>query len=196
MNEQRRIKDQTDAIGKFRRWAAVPSMIVIDTETTGLEGMVWEFAAVRVYQPTPTLAFLCATDGQWTPKALEMAGPDRIEQISMAAEKEAFQRPLDRLFSLNWPVSYNGAFDSAAIRRTWDTVTVPDFQCAMKTYAPLAGRWSETRQEWKNVTLQAACEREGVNVALGEFHTAYGDALLCAALIQAVAARDYELPID
>ena len=193
MNEQRRIKDQTQAIIKFRRWAEVPSMIVIDTETTGLEGMVWEFAAVRVYQPTPTLAFLCATDGEWTPKALEMAGPDRLEQISMAMDKDSFFHPLYSLFGLNWPVSYNGAFDSAAVRRTWDTIPVPAFQCAMKTYAPLAGMWSEKRQEWKNVTLQSACEREGVDIALGEFHTAYGDALLCAALIQAVAARDFEL---
>ena len=95
MNEQRHIEDKTRAIMKFRQWAAVASTIVIDTETTGLEGMVWEFAAVRVYQPTPALAFLCNVEGPWSEKAIEMVSPDRFEQISMAMNAEAYRRPLE-----------------------------------------------------------------------------------------------------
>lgn len=186
MNAERLIKGQTDSIMRFRRWAALKHVLVIDTETTGFNGHVWDFAAVRVHNLMPVLSFTCNPYADWEPDALSIAGPEGLELVSMSAEARAFYRPLDELFEDNQLVSYGGEFDTRAIRRTWDSVDVPAIQCAMTAYAPLAGLWSDKYQGWGFVGLRAACEREGVPV-IDDTHRAYADALMLAALIRAVA---------
>ena len=186
MNEQRLIIDQTFSIMRFRRWATLRHVLVIDTETTGLNGCVWDFAAVRVHDLMPVLSFTCNPYAEWEPDALSMAGPEGLELVSISIDARAMYHPLDQMFSRNECVSYGGQFDTCAIRRTWDNLPVPDVQCAMSAYAPLAGQWSDKYQGWGFVSLRSACEREGVPVIDGT-HRAFADALMLAALIRAVA---------
>lgn len=181
---------QTAAIQQFREWASDPRALVVDTETTGLEGIVWEFAALRVWSSAPALAFI--TDGrgaQWSEKAREMH-EGRMEEIAHAPIAALFAAPLGGLLRENRVLTYNAEFDAAAIARTWPDLRLPAFACVMTAYAPLAGKWSESRGAWKYVSLSEALERERVDVRGLPEHTAYGDAARAALLVQAVAARE------
>lgn len=180
------------AIAQFRQWAADPAVIVVDTETTALDGQVWELAAVRVAPapaPAPVLSFVCSPNSPWSERARKMHA-DRLEEIAHAPIAALFAAPLGGLLRENRVLTYNAEFDAAAIARTWPDLRLPAFACVMTAYAPLAGKWSESRGAWKYVSLSEALERERVDVRGLPEHTAYGDAARAALLVQAVAARE------
>lgn len=176
---------QDQAILQFRAWAA-KQVPCLDTETTGMEGQVWQLALVEQDTLTPRLHFTCQPEGEWSPKAAEMRDAHGAD-LSQCPPASAFtaQLPQGQQF-LTW----NAPFDLGAIARTW-----PDWQvrgeCAMEAYAPLAERWSESLGLWKYVSLGEACTAEQVDVShLAAAHNAYGDACRLALLVQAVARRE------
>ncbi|EYB68844.1 hypothetical protein DEIPH_ctg017orf0222 [Deinococcus phoenicis] len=183
----------TAAIRQFRAWADDPRVLVLDTETTGLQGGVFELAAVRVGEVWPLLAFLCAPGTDWTPAAITMHG-HRLEEIKGAPQAMLMRRALEATLQTvpldSAVLTYNAEFDRTALLRTWPGLRLPAFACIMTAYAPLAGQWSETHGAWKYVGLTRALELEQVDTrGLPGEHTAYGDAVRAALLIQAVAQR-------
>lgn len=176
------------AIAQFKAWASDPKTIAVDTETTGLNGPAWEFAAVRSGQLVPVLAFTCAVpaDTEWSAVALEMHR-SRLPEIAVATQPINLTPALVDLMLQNRAVSYGADFDRGAMERTWQASFT--IGCAQEAYAPLAGRWSESRGVWKWVKLEEACQMEGIDTAPFLKHSALGDAQLLALLIQAVAQR-------
>jgi len=184
----------TSYFDPFRRWAALPDLAVLDTETTGLAGEIIELALV---------------DREGRTLFEERIRPHcRIEPGAMAVHKiqDGHLVGLPYL-DHHWPrlkpllmehtvVIYNKSFDVGRLRHSlnaalpdWkhDQGSQSDFQrftdraeCAMHAYAG-GGRW---------VKLQDACRFEQVVIDdLPPAHDALGDALRTLRLIQAVAVR-------
>jgi len=182
------------AASPFTRWASLPELAVLDTETTGFTGEIIELALV---------------DREGKTLFEERIRPHcRIEPGAMAVHKiqDGHLVGLPHL-DHHWPrlrplllehtvVIYNKAFDVGRLRHSLDVASPGwkgeaeqqrDFQafsdraeCAMQAYAR-GGRW---------IKLQDACFREGVTVNdLPPAHDALGDALRTLRLIKAVAAR-------
>lgn len=181
-------RQRTDALAQFRAWAADPLALVLDTETTSLEGEVWEIAAGRVQHPTPILHLRGEPRTEWGERALQMQDTDIRDQLRGLPHLSAYAGGLAALIGNHHPLAW-GDFDHPAIERTCGLQGLPEFGDVMAAYAPLAGRWSESRGLWKFVKLEEACEAEGVPVGDARTHSAPGDVLLTARLIQAVAQR-------
>jgi DNA polymerase III subunit epsilon len=181
------------AIAQFREWAADPAVLIVDTETTGLDGRVWEFAAVRVQSPAPVLAFICDPGmyyQSWSAAAWDMHS-ERLVEFDTAPLSNYFESALGAVLNVKNIISYGAAFDHSAIDRTWPELGLEEFGCILTAYAPLAGRWSESKGDWKYVSLSEALELEGEDLMdFRDAHTAYGDALRAAALVRAVARRE------
>lgn len=181
------------AIKQFRAWRQ-SGVSLLDVETTSLEGWVWQFALVDSQALTPRLAFNSTPlvpREEWSDKAREMMEAQKTH-LYKSPVSEAFQGVVISAL-LNFPaVAWNADFDLAAIERTWPTATDGvAVACAMRAYAPIYGQWSESKQDWKYASLDAALEREGVDVIrLPTAHSAYGDCVRLAALIEAVASRE------
>ena len=194
--ELNREHDIQQTIRTFRRWAGDEDALVLDTETTGLHGQVWDVAALSLITPMPRVAFVCQPTGDWEPKARALHAA-RLDELLQAPPPDKFRRMLETALHTvplhSQVLTYGADFDRAAILRTWPALRLPAFDCVMRAYAPLAGKWSASRGEWKWVSLQAACELEGVPIT-AELHTGLGDAQLTVQLIQAVARRP--LPED
>ncbi|GGR13291.1 3'-5' exonuclease [Deinococcus ruber] len=188
MNQEHDIQQ---AIRTFRRWARDEDALVLDTETTGLYGQVWDVAALSLTTLEPRVVFVCQPEGAWEPKARELHAA-RLDEILQAPPAAKFRQTLATALQAvplhSQVLTYGAEFDRAALLRTWPALRLPAFDCVMQAYAPLAGKWSESRGEWKWVSLQVACELEEVPVT-GTLHTALGDAQLTVQLIQAVARR-------
>ncbi|MFK7603602.1 hypothetical protein ACI3L1_15465 [Deinococcus sp. SM5_A1] len=180
---------QTDAIGLFREWASDPNTLIVDTETTRLEGGVWEFAAVRLRHPSPVLAYICQPETEWGEKARPMHVA-RLAEIRAAPRADVFRAVTCEVLNTSRSLSYGGDSDHAVLERTFPGEELPAFGCILTAYAPIYGEWSEKHQDWTFASLTAALEREQVDVStLPAEHTAYGDALRAALLVQAVAQQ-------
>lgn len=190
-------EDQARAVFQFHDWYHDPLAVVVDTETTGTEGHVFDFAAVPLdggSTPAPVLAFLCSPpeDAIWSSPARQM----HTERLSLSGGWgiEAYSLVVLETLSFYNVLAYGARFDEARLRFTLNAADCvgefPDFQgCVMTAYAPLAGQWSEKYGDWKWVPLDEACRLEHVDISDLPRHTAYGDAVATARLIRAVATR-------
>lgn len=181
---------QDSAIKIFRQWQQA-TVATLDTETTGLEGRVWQFALVDSRTFTPLLAFNCDPGGEWSDKAAEMRDAQQVG-VGDFPTSNLFADVVRGNLESHPPVIWNADFDHAALERTWpgSTSGVPVL-CAMRAYAPLYGEWSERRDTWKGCSLQTALDLEHVDTRhVPAAHSAYGDACRLALLIETVAARE------
>lgn len=159
---------------------------MIDTETTGLTGRVWEFSAVSVVTRQSVLTFRCHPgDAPWSPVAAEMAG-ERYAECHREPPAAQFAEVLARLLEGLPLLAYNAPFDRAAVARTWPELELPRFECVMRAYAPLSGK-TNGRGGPRVCRLREALEREGVPDNGFGAHDAFGDALATVDLIRMVA---------
>ena len=176
------------AYANFMRWATDPDLLVLDTETTGLHGVVWELSALDADGVVP-LNFVCNVAGHtWESKALDMHR-HRQDEINGAPDRKGFLKAVHKTLSQKHCVSYGADFDGPAINRTFGVEFNPALECVMRAYAVIAGKWSQSRGEWKFVKLTAACEAEGIDTSIYQTHRALDDVMLTMLLIRAVAAR-------
>lgn len=190
-NPQEHQKQIDQAVELFRTWRD-SGVTLLDVETTGLEGRVWQLALVDSRTLTPLLAFTCAVGGNWSEVAAEMRDAQGVRMQDFPASNLFADAVEGNLAGRSPVVAWNADFDVAAITRTWPSAeAVALATCAMRAYAPIYGQWSESRQEWKYASLDAALAHEDVDVSrLPAAHSAYGDCVRLAALIEAVAERE------
>lgn len=207
---------QERAILTAREWCADPAAVIVDTETTALDGFVYDFAAVptihpAVYDldadtdtatlphwqtPAPVLAFRCAVPGDavWSDVAAEMAGERRHQLPATSMSHHAAE--LFDLMQRRRVIAYNASFDQSRLLESLaedidvDAWEIPPFECLMRLYAPFFEQWSDKRGEWKSVSLEKACQMEGVDITDLPRHTAYGDAVAAARLLAKLAAKE------
>ncbi|GGR31281.1 3'-5' exonuclease [Deinococcus ruber] len=182
----------------FRRWAALPNLAVLDTETTGLHGEVIELAIV---DGSGAVLF----DERIRPTCPIEPGAQAIHGITDAdlADLPGIAHHWPRLRSIlaeRHVLIYNRDFDVYRLLHSlhmgvphWDpqaehTQGFGHFhrtsECVMRAYAASKGyrRW---------VKLVTACRDERIETAdLDAAHSALGDALRTLRLIQAVAGKD------
>lgn len=180
---------QHAALLQFQRWNDTPDALVIDTETTGLGGGVWNVSAATLGSLQPVLNLTCNPQTPWEDQARAMHAA-HLGDVAAAPVAESRRDQVEHALSAAQVplLAYNAPFDHAAIRRTWPGLDL--LECVMAAYAPLAGQWSERRGEWKWVNLGAALTAEGVDVSdLPGQHSAAGDVMRTVRLIRAVAQR-------
>ena len=185
------------AVQQFARWFATPDLLILDTETTGLEGQVIELAVATVAGDV-----LLNTQVQPTIPVEEDARAvhgltDR--QLAKAPTWPTVAARLHAVVGERLLLAYDAGFDRMRIAQTARAHGVVSpledprrWRDAMTTYAPL--NWQLRRnQEWRWTSLADACLQQGV-APEPRLHRAVGGALALARLVTAIAARLPEPP--
>ena len=184
----------------FRRWAALPNLAVLDTETTGLRGEVIELAIVNGAGETLFNARM-KPSCQVEPGAHAVHGITDADLAGLPTIADYWPE-LREILNAHRVVIYNRSFDLPRLRQSLDAAMPGWFddreqrdaaafdqlhytsECVMLAYAPV---WSPSLR-WAK--LADACRREGVETAdLGAAHSALGDCLRTLRLIRAVARQ-------
>lgn len=187
-----------EALAQFRRWAADPRLLVLDTETTGLEGDVVELAVTDLTEQ-PLLDVQVRPTTPFTQRAIELHGirPEHVAQLPLIS---AHASPLASVLAGRTVVTFGAAFDTGSVTRSFDHAQ-PDWRettplepllggwgCVMNAYADYAAVQDRKGRGNRWFSLQAACEREGVETGDLRLHRAMSDARLTARLIRKLGA--------
>ena len=190
----------------FKLWSLSPRLLILDTETTSLDGEVIEVACVNAAgevvfdtRVKPTVPV--------KPKAQALHGISDEALADCPTWREVWPQ-LEAVIAGRRVVAYNAAFDGVALMRSLTAVQIElgwvpssyrhegavnplrHFECAMRAYSVVGGDWSETRFDYRFVSLEAACLGEGVSLAgLGGAHSARADASRTWRLIRALGER-------
>ena len=180
------------AVSLFHTWATDPLAMVVDTVATSEQGSVFDFAAVPLapFQEgrlaVPILAFLCGVQDEevWDPE-VRSEQSSRLGLIARAEWSiEAYAEPLLSLLNRGHAVSYYAACTGTELVRTLDealcVTAFPAFGCVLSAYTVIAG---------EPLSLDEACDHEGVRTSDLEGYTAFGNAAATARLVQAVSRR-------
>lgn len=190
--------DFRKALRTFARWHADPNLLIVDTETTGLDGEVIEIAVATVQGEV-------LFDSLVRPTVPIEQGATKVHGLTDADLAGApgwphVREQLTAVLRGRWLLAFNAAFDRQAIARTSRAHGIdgdplgeaPFWQCAMTAYAPLG--WELRRdQEWRWVGLKDACLQQRVP-GEGQIHRARGGALALARLVQALATIPPTVP--
>ncbi|WP_278911573.1 hypothetical protein [Deinococcus wulumuqiensis] len=194
-NPQEHQKQIDMAVAQFRSWQSA-GVNLLDVETTGLDGRVWQLALVDSRTHAPLLVLSCdpGPDCEWSEVAETMQRKQGVYPGDFPPA-EAFGGAVWETLEKHALVIWNDTFELGALARTWPLGEGRSLQlttsCAMRAYAPIYGQWSESKQDWKYASLDAALKHEGVDTSrLPAAHSAYGDCVRLAALIEAVAERE------
>ncbi|WP_158680066.1 3'-5' exonuclease [Deinococcus sp. NW-56] len=187
-----------ETVALFRQWARSPDAVVLDTETTGLEGHIIEIA-------------VCTVAGEVLLNTLVRnavpieEGAQRVhgitEEMLRTAPTFPFLAPHIRdVVRGKTALIYNADFDFRRLRATRRAHGLEKgvlgrsaTACVMEAYAVLHGDYDPESGDYTWVSLARACGAMGVTPQ-GQAHRAAGDALTTAALIRAVAGRDWPVP--
>lgn len=162
-HEARNVRDHKAACKWAHDLMKRSDWALIDTETSGLRGIVLEFAAI-------------APDGRELFNSLIHPDGERIEegarQVHGITDAELEQAP--HLPDI-WPaicaalenktllIAYNAAFDQARIKQTARRYGLPqlaqEWQCAMEWYAQFYGEWNSYQGSYKWQRLPSAGHR-------------------------------------
>ncbi|AFZ67105.1 3'-5' exonuclease [Deinococcus peraridilitoris] len=185
----------------FRKWAADPDLVVLDTETTGLDSHseVIEIAVVSASgEVLLNERVKPINGGPWAASAIH--GITDADLVTCPEWPLVWPR-LACLLEGKTVVVYNASFDQRMLRQSLSWAGVPreecespvlsHWQCAMGAYAPIHGDWSDYHGNYRWARLGVACLTEDVQVDdLDDAHSALGDALRTLRLVQAVARRE------
>ena len=211
----------TSPFEPFRRWAALPNLAVLHTETTGFRGQVIELALVDA-QGQPLFLERIRPTCPVEPGAQTFHGISDADLADVPTIEHHWPR-LAELFSTHQVVIYNAQFNIEAVSRTLDAVMpagweypdeeqeVPSFSaaylpfhefsngvgCAMNAYTPVYDNRQSFLNHQKPAKFAVACEREKVETTdLLGINTALGSAMRTLRLIQAVAARSDDRQVE
>lgn len=151
-----RAEDQATAARWARDTLADPRAVVLDTETTDLEGEIIEIT-IMTMQGTVLLDTLIHPLGEISPEAQAVHGLTRVDLqdapsfVHVYAQVGALLTPATRI------VAYNAGFDLAALHRTctqYGLVSLRDqtearWACAMAWYAQWFGEWSAYHGDYR-----------------------------------------------
>jgi DNA polymerase III epsilon subunit-like protein len=206
----------TSALDPFRRWAELPNLAVLDSETTGLHGQIVELGIVNGNGETlfsERIKPTCKIE----PGAQAIHGISDADLEGLPGMPAHWER-LSEIFQTHHVLIYNKGFDVYRLEASM-TAALPGWfegpggqgysdmyrpwqqlqrtsECVMLAYAPVYGNWNDYHRSWRWAKLVDACAAEGVETSdLDSAHSAVGDCLRTLRLVQAVAKKtDDSLP--
>ncbi|WP_190824727.1 3'-5' exonuclease [Saccharopolyspora pogona] len=150
-NSDQRRADRQAAADWAREVLADPNALFLDTETTGLDGMVIEIAAVAA-DGTVVLQQLIDPGVPIEPGATEQHGLTDADVAGKPMLGEVDLSALDGRRIIAW----NGEFDRKALRRSYDHHNLPhpswltvEWDDAMLHHAAHVGQWDEGRGHYR-----------------------------------------------
>lgn len=188
-----RASDRADAARQARIWVCSPRTVILDTETTDLDGYMVQIAIIRAHDGAVLLDTLVnpqahisdgaklihfitedrvassPTFGQIADELLAMLAGRRVVTYNADFDRGILQNELLRLAG-DWGVRYAYEAAQAALKR-------PRWRCAMELYAQFYGDWSDYHGNYRWQRLP------------GGDHTALGDARATRDLLQWMSER-------
>lgn len=172
--------------GKALTWckeAIDNGLIMIDTETTDLDGVVIQIAAVCCKTGETLYSSLVRTDQNIAPAAQDIHGIS-ASMLEGAPTPEEVSRELEAVLKGREWTAFNLAFDRNAVERTfsggWVSATAE--RCAMRLAAKIFG----ATNSYGTISLFSAMERAGVKWE-GQAHDAEADAKGAAKLLKKIS---------
>lgn len=176
------LEEMIFAFQTFIDWSNDANAVVIDTESTGLDGVAFE-VCVKHVNVGESLKFVCHTNGaEWEEKAAEMHA-HRMHEIDHAPPPTEFTDQLSRALEGKRILAYGAEFDSKMIRRTFGLKFA--MECVCDQYAVVFGDWNDYFGNFKLISLGQACKEEGI--AISNLHDAESDVDLTIQLIHTIA---------
>lgn len=187
--------DYWHSINTFKRWATSPDFVVLDTETNGLRGQILEVAVVTL-QGELLFESLVKNFEPLDPEAQKIHGIT-AELLAGAPSFVEIAPQLRAVLRGRTVLAFKVDFDYERLKYTRLSVGLEQgvlnrksTACVMLEYAVLHGLYDAEEQDYRWASLDKACAEMGVS-RQGVRHRAAGDALTTAALVQAVAAKDW-----
>ncbi|GGR11558.1 3'-5' exonuclease [Deinococcus ruber] len=198
----------------FQRWASLPNLAVLHTQTTGIRGEVIEVAVVDAQGKTlfserirpcgliepgaqqyhgvcdDDLAGLPQLDHHW-PGLGELLGTRPVIAYNNDFQVQVLLRSLDSVMPRDWEYEHPEG-EEARWRALYQPMHIylTSSSCVMEAYTPIYDNRGGFGGMLKPAKFPVALEREGVYVDdLPPIYTALGSALRTLRLVQAVAAR-------
>ncbi len=150
--EASRESDKTEASEWATKILQQFGVLILDTETTDLDGEIIELAIINLRGET-------VFNHRFNPLSPVSAGAQAIHGISddMLASEQRFAEYANEvsriLESASVVLIYNAAFDTARISQTFRLhgFEVPEYKadCVMEQYAAFCGQWSDYHQSYK-----------------------------------------------
>lgn len=200
--------DRADAHATFRRWANDPGAVVIDTETTGLDGQVIEVGVCTV-AGEPILDQRVRVPLPIEPGAFAVHGISDADLRGYPGWDEVWPR-LEVVLGGRTVLAFNAAFDERCLELSVHHLFPPErfapkptleggsiwpaplfnFSCVMAAYAVWNADYSTGRRtyRWKSLDWATA----GLDLPPRGPHGALDDAFRTAALIRHVAGLDLD----
>jgi DNA polymerase III epsilon subunit-like protein len=186
--ERRLARDRADAACQARIWVRSPRTVILDTETTDLDGYLVQIAVIRAHDGAVLLDTLVnpeapISDGA---KLIHFITEDQLANAPTACQIWPQIEALLRGWRV---VTYNAEFDSGILKHEHIRITGGGWnaarewsrrirwRCAMELYAQFCGDWSDYHGDYRWQKLP------------GGDHTALGDARATRDLLQWMADR-------
>lgn len=166
--------------------------VVLDTETTGLDGYPVQVAVISSSGAVLFDEFVKPPEGVTIhPKAQAVHGIT-LESLKDAPEWDALFDRFCEVVKDKRVVIYNASFDLGILRsaaKKYGSGLYPwkSAECAMEQYAEYNGDWNDYHGNYRWVALTEAARAMGVVVE--DEHTAKGDCLMTLGVIKALAAK-------
>lgn len=182
-------RDKNRAVEWARSVVSDPSVLYLDTETTGLKGDV-EIIEVGICDAGGNVIVDTLVKPS-TPIPPDVTGITGITDADVrnAPTWDEIGPHVNSVIAGRRVVIYNADFDKRIIQQVndrheieWDERT--DFQCAMQAYAAFAGEWDGVRGSYRWQKLAQAQGRFG---EINASHRALDDALACRDVVRGMA---------
>lgn len=191
------------AAAQWARQILSVNPLILDTETTGLDGKAEVCQVAIINSDGATLL-----DTLVKPTYPIPVGATRIHGITDAMVKDAptfkdLSIALGEILYRRTVIVYNADYDIrmlvqshnfAGVQLT-DYPSLAHWNCAMLWYAQFYGEWNEYRGDWRWQRLTDACYFEGIPAIDAPAHSALGDCLRTLAIVRKMAeAADEAVP--
>lgn len=190
--EQGRSAERLEAAQTAWLWLRSPRTVILDTETTGLDGYLVQLAIIQALDGAVLLDQLIDPQSPIEPGAQQVHGITEDRLVGMPTFVQLADQITGLLHSRR-VVTYNAAFDSGIlwneVARLHHTVEQSGYRradawrksvrwrCAMELYAQYVGDWSDYHGDYRWQPLP------------GGDHSALGDAQACRRVLQRMAER-------
>ncbi|MCY1003939.1 3'-5' exonuclease [Myxococcus sp. MISCRS1] len=188
---------RTSALAALKSWTADARTVVVDVESTDLNGRVIEVAVVD-------LAGTVLLQRRINPGCEIHPGAQAIHGLTQAdlAGQPAWDGVVDEFEAVTRGrnvLAFNATFDGLTIARSTEVScgsekgrlarkAAEDWHCVMGAMAPLMGEWDSKYNDFKLPSLARAVVFANADVTgLPPAHSAVGDALRTVALVHAAA---------
>jgi DNA polymerase-3 subunit epsilon len=192
---QEQAEHELNAIQWADELVAAGNFVVLDTETTSLEGYPVQIAVVDAQGETLFDRLIKPPEGIEIDAGAEKVHGISMEMVKDAPEFDAIVGELNRVIDGKTVVAYNADFDKGVIGRACLKYGLPksagnghEYDCAMLKFAEFVGEIGR-KGDYKWQTLESAARALGVTVLGDKAHNAVGDCRFTLEVVKALAGK-------